>query len=198
VAGRRQGSTGEHQEVPPSAPAERGGGGLTEETARWVGAERRRCGGVHKWWRHSGDRWGLARAPATPYTEGVRVEGRFGRRTRGGRAHREAVAVAMAVRQVARRGRGVGTGADERSKARGGMTHGALRGKNGGGDETGRGGDLFKRRHREQKGGSRIGVRVGQEKKGEGGYGTVGSVSGGAISQIGESGGAQPTRCGRD
>jgi hypothetical protein len=68
----------------------------------------------------------------------VRNERGFGRRTRGGGAHREAAAAAATVpQQAARRGRGVDTGADERSKARGGMDQGALRGKSRGGDETG-------------------------------------------------------------
>jgi hypothetical protein len=45
--------------------------------------------------------------------------------------------VAMAARLAARSDRGVDAGADERSTARGGTTWGALRGKRGGGDETG-------------------------------------------------------------
>jgi hypothetical protein len=62
------------------------------------------------------------------------------RRTRGGGAHREAAAATMVTRQAARSSHGVGTGTDGRSKARGGMARGALRGKNGGEDEMGRGG----------------------------------------------------------
>jgi hypothetical protein len=49
VVGRRQGSAGEHKEAPPRASAEGGDGGLTEETARRVGAERRQRDGVHGW-----------------------------------------------------------------------------------------------------------------------------------------------------
>jgi hypothetical protein len=76
---------------------------------------------------------------------------------------------AMAAHQAVGSGRGMGAGADERLKARGGMAHGALRGKNGGEDETGHGGALFKWHSGEQrKGGSRVGVRVGA---GEGGGG---------------------------
>jgi hypothetical protein len=69
VAGRRQGSAGEHQDASTRALAEVGDGELTEETARSVGAERWQRGGVHGWQRRSGDRWGLARAPAASYTE---------------------------------------------------------------------------------------------------------------------------------
>jgi hypothetical protein len=43
----------------------------------------------------------------------------------------------MAARLAARSGRGVDVGADEWSTARGGTARGALRGKRGGGDETG-------------------------------------------------------------
>jgi hypothetical protein len=70
----------------------------------------------------------------------VRGGGRFEQRTQGGRAHCEAATAVVAARQAARSGRGVGAGADERSRARGGMVHGALRGRDGGGDEMGRGG----------------------------------------------------------
>jgi hypothetical protein len=67
----------------------------------------------------------------------VRSKGEIGRRTRGGRAHCEATVAAMAARLAARSGRGVDVGADEWSTARGGTARGALRGKGGGGDETG-------------------------------------------------------------
>jgi hypothetical protein len=73
--------------------------------------------------------------------------GEIGRRTRGGGAHHEATAAAMAAQLAARSGRGVDAGTDERSTARGGTVRGALRGKRGGGDETGAaasGGALFK------------------------------------------------------
>jgi hypothetical protein len=70
VVGQRQGSPEEHQEAPPRALVEGGDGGLTEEMARRVGAERRRRDGVHRWRRRSGDRRGSAQAPAAPYTEG--------------------------------------------------------------------------------------------------------------------------------
>jgi hypothetical protein len=69
VAGRRQGSAGEHQDASPRALTEVGDGGLTEETARSVGAERWQRGGVHGWRRRFGDRRGLAQAPAALYTE---------------------------------------------------------------------------------------------------------------------------------
>jgi hypothetical protein len=59
----------------------------------------------------------------------VRSGGVFGRRTRGGGAHREVATTAMVARQAARSGRGMDTGADERSKAWGGTARRALRGK---------------------------------------------------------------------
>jgi hypothetical protein len=63
----------------------------------------------------------------------------LGQRTQGGGSHHEAVAAAMVAQQAARSGRGVGAGTNERSKERGRMAHGALRGRNGVGDEMGNG-----------------------------------------------------------
>jgi hypothetical protein len=138
VASRRQGPAREHQGAPPRAPVEGGDGRLTEEMAQRVGAEQRRCSRVVEALRRSA---GIGSSSCSTIHRGyVRSGGRFGRRTQGGGAHHEAAVAAMAAQQAARSGHGVGAGADERSKVRGGMPHGALRGKNGGGDETGRGG----------------------------------------------------------
>jgi hypothetical protein len=46
AAGRWQGSAGGHQGAPWRAPVGGGNGGLTEETTRRAGAERRRCEGA--------------------------------------------------------------------------------------------------------------------------------------------------------
>jgi hypothetical protein len=67
----------------------------------------------------------------------VKSRGEIGRRTRGDGAHCEAAAAAMAARLAVRRGRGIDAGTDERSTVRGGTARGVLRGKRGGGDETG-------------------------------------------------------------
>jgi hypothetical protein len=56
----------------------------------------------------------------------VRSIGEVRRRTRGGGAHGEAAAVAMAAWLAARSGRGVDAGMDERSTMRVGMAQGAL------------------------------------------------------------------------
>jgi hypothetical protein len=100
---------------------------------------------------------------------------------------------AMAAHQAVGSGRGMGAGADERSKARGGMAHGALRGKNGGEDETGHGGALFKWHSGEQRKGGPGSVSTWEQEKGEGGLRSCrqcGAVGNGPRS-VGAGGGAR-------
>jgi hypothetical protein len=105
----------------------------------------------------------------------VRSRGEIGRRTRGGGAHREAAAAAMAAQLAVRSGRGVDVGADEWSTTRGGIAQGELRGRRG---RNGRGGigrrPFSGRRHvSEERDGWGVRSARGHVKEEEGGLATA-------------------------